>query len=219
MSDFAINVNNVLVKYHGTASTVIIPSEVVAIGSQAFEGNTKIQEVYIPENCKSIALRAFADCINLKELIHLKDSKLEWIGPTAFAGCKSLKTISLPNTLSEIQAYAFWESDIVVLDIPENVTEIDTCLFKDCKGLIAVRFKATKPLTFKPNVFEGCDSLRWVGFATDEQAIVLEDPAAVFGNINPHMLNFKTFSFSYNDLTKKWQLGKVDKEGKFTLDE
>ena len=63
----------VVVKYNGTAATLIVPSTVaglpvVEIGAQAFEGNTKLKSVTLPATIEIIGRRAFAECKNLLEV-------------------------------------------------------------------------------------------------------------------------------------------------------
>lgn len=71
----------------------------------------------------------FRDDVNLKEVILPKN--LKSIGTCTFAGCKSLKTVEIPNTVTKIEELAFSESGIEKLIIPEGVEEVEGPLFKE----------------------------------------------------------------------------------------
>ena len=63
---------------------LILPSSIEAIGEEAF-ANTSCQMVTIPDGCKSIGNRAFADCDDLKYVII--PSSVTNIADDAFEGC------------------------------------------------------------------------------------------------------------------------------------
>ena len=66
--------NAVKVKqYLGSAATVTIPETVVgynitAIGESAFEGNTTLTSIDLPDTIEVIGKRAFANCTSLSEM-------------------------------------------------------------------------------------------------------------------------------------------------------
>lgn len=67
------------------------------------------------------------------ENITLHDGLLS-IDNQAFTGCKSLHTINLPSSITDIGSYAFAESGLYTLRIPDGAS-IGAYVFTDCKSL------------------------------------------------------------------------------------
>ena len=62
-----------VLKYLGTAASVTIPTTVngytvTAIGESAFEGNTTLTSIDLPDTIEVIGKRAFANCTNLSDV-------------------------------------------------------------------------------------------------------------------------------------------------------
>ncbi len=67
--------------------TVILPSKLTKIDSEAFANDSSITRVMIPKTIQSIGAKAFYNCKNLKEIYIGKSKKLK-IGKNAFKGCE-----------------------------------------------------------------------------------------------------------------------------------
>lgn len=82
------------------------------------------------------------------------------IGALAFATCKKLTSVVLPNTVTTIGRLAFFNcSDLSgPLTIPESVTNIHSGAFSNCSGLTSVTFPNTV-ITIDDFAFEECSSL------------------------------------------------------------
>ncbi len=79
-------------------------NKVTAIGESAFEYNTKIKSVVLPEGVTAIESRAFANCT-------------------------ILETIELPSTLRTIGDYVFQNTNIATISIPDGVVAVGQNIF------------------------------------------------------------------------------------------
>ena len=57
------------------------------------------------------------------------------VGYWAFANCTNLKTISLPDGITVIEANAFYNSGLTSIVLPNSVTEVQESAFSNCKQL------------------------------------------------------------------------------------
>ena len=131
--DFEIK-DGVLVKYTGNTPDVIIPSDVTAIGEEAFKDNKFLKSVIITGNVTSIGNCAFYGCQNLEEIV-ISES-VTTIGNLAFYGCNSLEKVVITKSVTTIGVMAFADCDrLEKIVIQESVTEIGADAFEDTKWL------------------------------------------------------------------------------------
>jgi len=214
---FRITLDGTLFKYNGKDPTVVIPANVVRIGQSAFEQNNYIKQVILPEGLEEIDIRAFSDCKNLERFVHLHETKLSYIDGCAFAGCEKLETMTLPPTLATLKPNVFWETGLINIRIPEKVTKIPHELFKDCKDLVTAIFDATDNIEFDDDVFNGCDNLKYIMFASDDAVRLFENPARILGSAKPDFITFATFGLIRNPAENKWFYAKRDEKGNFSV--
>lgn len=125
--------DGVLSEYTGDESSVSIPSKVgssnvTAIGTGVFMGNTDITSVSIPSTVTRIGMEAFSDCTNLRSV--LLPSSLESIGVAAFYGCSSLTSVTVPSGTKTISDEAFsYCENLSSVTIPDSVTSISEDAF------------------------------------------------------------------------------------------
>ncbi len=148
-------IDEMLFKYKNGIKSVMLPSTVRIIESNAFygcsslasfkvpENITEIQEgtfygctslsgIDFPEKLKKIGSNAFKSCSSLRSAV-IPDGVTE-IGDSAFAYCDKLSSVKLPSSLTSLEGYVFSNcSSLEAIDIPENVKKIDTDAFSGCK--------------------------------------------------------------------------------------
>ncbi len=98
--------NGVLVHYLGKDEVVVVPDNVIQIGSNAFcFAKNFVRQVIIPKGVTEIGSSAFKDCEKL-ERVELPES-VKVIGMRAFENCKNLEQISLYESLEKVEESAF----------------------------------------------------------------------------------------------------------------
>ena len=133
--------------------TITIAEGITSIAQYAFASNLDERFVYtivISNSVKSIGESAFANKQNIKEVVF--GTGLEVIGKRAFYDCSALVTAILPDSLTKIEALAFYgtsltsvvkdDNGVIVSDdgytIPDAVTEIGEGAFENVLTLTAV---------------------------------------------------------------------------------
>lgn len=106
-SKLVLSPKNALVDLRGNA---VIPEGTRELFHGAFEGKMRLNCVVLPKSVKKVDSRAFAKCVNLKE-VHLNE-RLEVLESNVFNGCVSLKTLVFPDSVREVRAYAFYETNL-----------------------------------------------------------------------------------------------------------
>lgn len=106
-------------------SSIIIPDtisnkQVSYIDTSAFENNSKIVSITIPDSVTKIGLWAFSGCTGLTS-VTIGNSVIS-ISSNAFSGCKGLTSITIPNSVTYIGEY----------------------VFANCTGLTSIYFNGTK---------------------------------------------------------------------------
>ena len=113
------------------------------------------QEIYLKKNGEDVVNLDIPSIYNYNG----KKYKILQIDKYAFHGCKSLRSITIPDSITEIGEYAFFYcesltsitipdsitqinlgvfcscSSLTSVTIPDSVTKIDTCAFFDCSSL------------------------------------------------------------------------------------
>jgi hypothetical protein len=97
--------NEILVRYVGSDSVVIIPSHVKEIGERAFYNNTSLYAVYIPNTINAIESEAFSGCSTLSS-VEVPNS-VTYIGDGAFSNCSSLSFVSIPSSVEYVGSNLF----------------------------------------------------------------------------------------------------------------
>jgi len=102
--------------------SVSIPETVESIGKNAFFGCTGLAEAVIPDSVKSIGEGCFISCTGLKKAV--LSSSVEEIPDKCFYSCASLSTADIPLSVKSIGNEAFFVTDIKSMYIPDTVVSI-----------------------------------------------------------------------------------------------
>lgn len=154
MSDFLIQ-DNILMKYTGSDSSVVIPEGVTQIGSWAFTDNTNITSIVIPGSVTTIMNHAFSGCTQLKEIsipqsvkvikdgVFYRCSALEKVnfphgnislGDGIFRGCLKMKKLEIPQGMEKINGDSFRGiENLQTIVIPASVRNIASLAFSGSK--------------------------------------------------------------------------------------
>ena len=135
-----------------------VPETVETIGDKCFEGCYNLEKVVLPEGLKSIEYSAFSNCSKLSR-IDFPDS-LESLGENAFAG-SGLTALNISPKLKEIPRYAFSNTRLEEVTIPETVTALDESCFQNNPRLTQVTLPDTD-IIMDSGCFSSCSSLRSV---------------------------------------------------------
>ena len=166
--------------------TIILPSSIKLIGSGAFYNCVNLESIVIPEGVKSIESYTFNGCSSLQDLVLPRS--LETINTSALTDVKGiesnspnfivkeeclysqdLKTLihffnngrtffNIPNGTTRIESYAFENSTIRSILIPNSVSSIGDCAFASCKKLQEIELPSSIT-EIGEAAFDNCASL------------------------------------------------------------
>lgn len=197
-----------LSQFPTTFRSINIPASLESIGQNAFARNPELRGSFsLPPSCTTIGRGAFEGCSSIEAITIQAPIN---ILPQRFAfGCRSLKfmilpdtvtliaeaslmetgleEIDLPSSLSVIAPRAFRSSEVLTrVIIPRSVATISTYAFADCSSLAEVEFQgnASSPSQLRSIfsfAFSGCVSLQKI-------------------NLPEGLLNVERYAFSGCDL-------------------
>ncbi|MDE5860742.1 MAG: leucine-rich repeat domain-containing protein [Ruminococcus sp.] len=153
-SDFVIR-GGVLEKYTGESTDVVIPDNVVRVGEKVFRG-LPITSVKIPDSVKEISRYAFSDCTYLKSVI-IPNSVTNISG--AFRNCTSLTFVTIPSGITDISDAFQNCTSLTSVTIPNSVIDISGA-FWGCTSLTYVTIPNS--VTDIGGAFIDCKSLKSV---------------------------------------------------------
>lgn len=133
--DYVIGIASKAFKDQAKLKTVELPEGMTSIGSEAFAGCGSLEEIIIPDSVTQVGFSAFSECCLLKHteydhgfylgnkqnpyvlltdinddsgLMHvLIHGKTRVIGDSAFAGCRGLESVTIPDSIETINLNAF----------------------------------------------------------------------------------------------------------------
>ena len=135
----------------------VVISGAVDVPRDMFGKCTGLKKVTLKNGVRSIGEDAFRDCSSLESVI-FENTVLEKISDGAFWGCSALSSIALPDSVTEIERNAFFETGLRNIQLPEKLTLIGAYAFCNCKNLKQVQL----PSQLKElgnGAFSSCENL------------------------------------------------------------
>ncbi len=135
----------------------VVISGAVDVPRDMFGKCAGLKKVTLKNGVRSIGEDAFRDCSSLESVI-FENTVLEKISDGAFSGCSALSSIVLPDSVTEIEKYAFFETGLRNIQLPEKLTLIGAYAFCNCKNLKQVQL----PSQLKElgnGAFSSCENL------------------------------------------------------------
>lgn len=154
--------DNVKITGYAGPDAVVIPETigglpVVEVGLNAFQNQSSLTSVSIPETVTTLADYSFAGCIGLTN-ITIPDS-VTLIGSHAFDGCAGLTAIDLGGGVTSIGFGAFQGCiNLTGANIPDSVTNLGGNAFFNCPGLQAITI-GSGVTSIGVATFQGCTGL------------------------------------------------------------
>lgn len=150
-------------------SKIALPDKLISIGDEAF-ALCKLTKITIPASVEVIGLNAFYCCTSMNEIIVSSENKnykteegvlfdKEMKKLITYPICKSGSEYTVPDSVTEIEAYSFLEcSSLEKIIIPDSVTSIGDSAFYNCVKLANISIPSTVK-SIGERVFENCKKL------------------------------------------------------------
>ena len=120
----------------GKPVELVMENFYTSIDSSALQENTNLKKITISSNITEIPWYTFDNCTNLDSVI-MDGAEITKIGQYAFRNTKISK-IKIPETVTTIENNAFTGTQISNLDIPDSVTTLGAYAFSHCPNLTTV---------------------------------------------------------------------------------
>ena len=126
-------------------SDISIPSTVTTISSQAFGKTAALKSITIPGSVSSLENVFYSSGIQSVVL----QNGVKTIGIRCFENCKNLKNVTIPESVTKIGIGAFYDCvSLESLLIPESVTSIGNSAFSGCSKLTLKVYAGSKALEY-----------------------------------------------------------------------
>ena len=120
----------------GEPPELVMENFYTSIDSSALQENTNLKKITISSNITEIPWNAFNNCTRLTS-VSMDEANITEIGPYAFNNTK-ISEIKIPETVTTIENNAFTGTQISILDIPDSVTTLGEYAFSHCPNLTTV---------------------------------------------------------------------------------
>ena len=128
-------------------TTVSLPNTVTTLGEYAFYDCTGLTSIALPNSVKTIGAYAFRYAGNdesVEEFFVSLGNGVTSIGERAFDNCDKIKSITIPASVTFIEASAFWNMDA---DIAVTIEDSETPLTLNCASSYYPIFEVNHTVT------------------------------------------------------------------------
>ena len=128
--------------YNATSQrgTITFNSDITELPYFAFQWQSALLSIKLPESVKTIRFDAFEGCGSLASV---SMPGVEFINEYAFEGCSSLTTLNCPS-IKKIDKYAFKDSGLSTIILGPNCESLGVNIFYHC-NMLAIYSKAPNP--------------------------------------------------------------------------
>ena len=120
-------------------TNIRLPVGLKSIAANCFQYCTNLRNISFPMNFTSLSEYSFYES-GVYEIVfnNLENQDFTIIPDRAFFCAQSLTIIHIPSYITSIGAYAFSQTNISYIDLPESVKNILTSCFEGCKELRSI---------------------------------------------------------------------------------
>ena len=136
--------------------SITLSENLTALPETVFGGCQKLTEVTVPESVETIGTNAFYNCSALKEL--KLPSGLKAIPSGMCYGCIALEAITIPSDVTVIGSYAFQNTGLKSVVVPDGVKVLEPYTFAGSKKLTEVKLPS-ELVKISCNNFYHCEAL------------------------------------------------------------
>lgn len=128
----------------GTLSSMKIAPSVKAIREYAFDGCDNLEEVHIDDLSAWCSISFASNPLYYANKLYLNGElitdlvipdDIKYMRDYTFNGFKGLRSVEIPDGVTNIGKYTFAESSLTSITIPSSITKIGDYAFKDCDDL------------------------------------------------------------------------------------
>ena len=121
---------------------------------------TKITNIQIPNTITTLGQNVLSYCVDIESVTFAQNSQCTKIGNTAFNACTSLRSITIPDTVTTLSDACFRGcTSLTSVNVPSGVTTIEGECFRNCSNLEELTLPASVT-SIKNYAFTGCNKLK-----------------------------------------------------------
>lgn len=174
MPDYITAIGEMAFRYCESLTNVVIPNSVTSIGYAAFQYCKSLESIEIPDSVTSMGSYVFYSCTSLKSVE--MGGSITRIGSEAFYDCGSLTSVVIPDSVINIGDYAFQNcTSLSSVVIGDNVISIGVWAFFNCTSLTSV-VMGDRVTSIDAEVFGNCANLQYYEYGNCKYLGTINNP-------------------------------------------